>query len=192
MAKWKAQIRGLLDGLYTKYEKIILVGHSMGTLFSIDAAASRPDKIMAAYLFASPLKVFVKPVSAKYSLKLIFNKESDDPMVTSAKDAYGIAPDRRLWKYAPWVPRFIELLSEIRKTRKHIPLIATPTYVFQSAKDELVSVRSCEFFEGNPHIHLTVLENSTHQCYSKEDKETLVRAFRRLFRHECSLEKQNQ
>ncbi len=189
MAKWKAQVRGILDGLYTRYDKIILVGHSMGTLFSIDASASRPDKIMATYLLASPLKVFVKPISAKYSLKLIFNKDDGgDPMVISAREAYGIAPDKRLWKYAPWVPRFIELLSEIRKTRKHIPEISTPTYVFQSKKDELVSVRSCEFFEGNKNIHLTVLENSSHQCYSKEDKEILISAFRRLFLQECKSE----
>lgn len=187
MAKWKAQIRGLLDGLYTKYEKIILVGHSMGTLFSIDAAVRRPDKITAVYLLASPLKVFVKPITAKYSLKLIFNKTDDDPILISAKEGYGIAPDKRLWKYAPWVPRFIELLAEIRKTRKLIPLITTPTYVFQSKKDKLVSIRSCEFFENNKNIHLSVLESSSHQCYSKEDKKFLICAFKRLF-SECALE----
>lgn len=183
MKKWKAQVRGIFDGLCTRYEKIILVGHSMGTLFAIDESIFRPDKVAAMFLLASPLKVFVKPISAKYAFKVIYSKINEhDPVEFAAKHTYSIAPDKRLWKYVPWAPRFVELLSEIRKTRQRIPKITVPTFVLQSRKDELVSIRSCEFFKGNEHIQLTVLENSAHQSYCDFDRHIIIRKFSQMIR----------
>lgn len=44
MKVWKHQIKSLINYLCEKYEEIILVGHSMGTLFSIQNAVRRPKK----------------------------------------------------------------------------------------------------------------------------------------------------
>ena len=182
MQKWKEQVHGIFDGLSTRYESIILVAHSMGTLFSIDLAVHHPQKVKSLFLLASPLKVFVKPVTVKYSLRIIFEKTNDkNPIEVSARETYSIAPDKRLWKYVPWAPRFVELLTEIRRIRKLIPKISVPTIVFQSKKDELVSVRSCEFFRGNDNISLNLLETSSHQHHTKEDKALLLESFKKMF-----------
>ena len=181
MQKWKEQVHGIFDGLSTRYEKIILVGHSMGTLFSIDLAIRHPAKVKSLFLMASPLKVFVKPITAKYSYKVIFEKNCDkNPIEISAKETYGIAPDKRLWKYIPWAPRFIELLTEIRRIRKLIPQLSTPTIVFQSQKDELVSIRSSEFFRDNPNVQLYILETSSHQHHTPFDKRILLESFAKM------------
>lgn len=182
MDKWRAQVAGVFEGLCSRYEKIFLVGHSMGTLFSIQMAVSAPEKIAAVFLLASPLKVFVKPIAVKYSLKMVFDKIDENvPIERTAKSALGIALDKRLWKYVPWAPRFIELLGEIRRTRPLIASLPKNTFVFQSAEDELVSIKSKEYFEDNENITLTVLENSSHQCYSDEDYQTLLTSFSELF-----------
>ena len=182
MGKWREQVHGVFDGLCERYEKIFLVGHSMGTLFSIQLATQRPEKVAALFLLASPLRVFVKPVAAKNSFKAVFDKIDESvPIERAAKNTLGVSLDKRLWKYVPWAPRFIELFIEIVRTRPLVSKISVPTQVFQSAKDELVSTKAADFFRGKESIHLCILENSSHQCYSDEDYKILLDSFKDIF-----------
>jgi len=179
---WRGQVKGFFDALTDRYEKIYLVGHSMGTLFSIQRAIARPDKVAALFLLASPMKVKVKPTVVKYSLRIVFNKVDESlPIERTARDTLGIKTTRKMWKYIPWAPRFFELFSEIRKTRPLINKLSVPTYVFQSELDELVSPGSCQYFENLEGVELVRLHTSSHQCYSDEDKQYLFDRFSSLF-----------
>ena len=182
MTKWKGQVQRTLTYLSVRYSKIIIVGHSMGTLFSIQRAIARPDKVAALFLLASPMKVKVKPTVVKYSLRIVFNKVDESlPIERTARDTLGIKTTRKMWKYIPWAPRFFELFSEIRKTRPLINKLSVPTYVFQSELDELVSPGSCQYFENLEGVELVRLHTSSHQCYSDEDKQYLFDRFSSLF-----------
>ncbi|MBQ8689479.1 MAG: alpha/beta fold hydrolase [Clostridia bacterium] len=184
MDKWREQVHGVFDGLSERYEKIFLVGHSMGTLFSIQLAVGRPEKVAAVFLLASPLRIFVKPVAAKYSIKAVFDKIDESvPIERAAKNALSVSLDKRLWKYIPWAPRFIELFLEIRRTRPLIPKISVPTQVFQSANDELVSIKSAELFRHNENISVDILKDSSHQCYSDDDYRILLDSFKEIFKN---------
>ena len=55
--------------------------------------------------------------------------------------------------------------------------ISVPVYVFQSAKDELVSISGVKYFQGNPNIHVEILDNSTHFYYEKNDYEHMLSEF---------------
>ena len=77
------------------------------------------------------------------------------------------------WKYLSWIPRYIELLSEIRRTRKILPQLTVKSKAFQSKVDELVSFRSVKDLENHPHIKTCVLYNSGHFAYGNDDAEFL-------------------
>lgn len=178
MKVWKHQTKTLIKYLEGKYENIILVGHSMGTLFSIQSAVARPEKIKALFLLCSPLKVLVHPRSAKYSLRIVFERgDRGDPVENSASRWYSITPDKRLWRYIPWIPKFTSLLSEIRKTRKLAPHITMPAYVFHSRHDSLVSRKAVKFFEGGKNTEIIHLHDSYHQYFTEEDYGIILKKF---------------
>lgn len=182
MKVWKHQVKTLMKYLTKRYESILLVGHSMGTLFSIQSAVSSPEKIKALFLLCAPLKVLVHPRSAKYSLRIIFErKDNGDPVENSARGWYSVKPDKKLWKYIPWVPKFASLLNEIRKTRKLAQNLTTPTYAFHAKNDSLVSKHATKFFPNSENVKVTTLENSYHQYFDEADYNIILNSFKELF-----------
>lgn len=174
MDKWKTQVDSMLGNLYEKYENIYLIGHSMGTLLSLDISHKYADKIRAMILLAVPLKVLLKPVSAVNSFKLIFKLTSmDNPMDVAAKNAHSVQHDAFFWHYAGWIPRYFELFALIRKVRKGIENITVPCYTFQSKKDEMVAFGSIKYLNKNPLFENKVLEKSMHFYYDPLDFEYL-------------------
>ena len=85
------------------------------------------------------------------------------------RNATGIRLHRKLWRYIGWVPRLLELLTEIRQVRELLPRLEVPCLTFQSHTDELVSARSCKDLENHPWIHNTILHGSGHFAYGPED-----------------------
>lgn len=55
MVKWKAQVSAQLDEILRTHAQVLIVAHSMGTLFAIDEAMKRPDKVKGLLLLAVPL-----------------------------------------------------------------------------------------------------------------------------------------
>ena len=56
MEKWKTQFRNTLQNLCERYENVVIVAHSMGTLFAIQAAIERPEKIPHLFLLNVPTR----------------------------------------------------------------------------------------------------------------------------------------
>lgn len=173
MDKWKKCVDEKIKELYKKYENIIIVAHSMGTFFAMEASLKYPQKVKALFLLAVPLKIIVKPDASINAMKVIFNKIDNNPVTESAKIAYGVKADKKIWKYAMWLPRYLELFKESKSSRELVDRITAKTYVFLSLKDELVSVKSYKYFTKNPNIKLTVLKNSRHYYYEDKEKKLL-------------------
>ena len=181
MKVWKHQIKYLVNRLSKTHENIILVGHSMGTLFSIENAVRLPKNVKALFLLCSPLKVRIHPRSTKYSLRIIFEKtEGADEIESTARKWYSIKPDKKLWKYILWVPNFASLLTEIRKVRKITSNVCVPTMAFHAANDSLVSKKAIKPMLKNENISVTVLNTSYHQHFSEEDYKTICDSFSTL------------
>lgn len=174
MAKWKAQGAATLSDLYAHHEKVVIVAHSMGTLFAVQAAIDRPDKIPGLFLLNVPTRPWVRPSTWYTCLRVAFGK-LDRPADRAMRGETALELTPRLWKYIGWAPRMIELLCECSRTRKLLPMMSVPTQAFQSRVDELVSFRSCRDLENHPHIRLTVLKNSGHFVYHPMDT-ALLRA----------------
>lgn len=176
MAKWKAQVSDALDALLARHEKVVIVGHSMGTLFAIQAAIDHPERIPALFLLNVPTRPRVHPRAMAGSLQVAFGTPRSATAKAMRADT-GIALSPRFWEYIGWVPRMLELLAECRRMRLLLPRLGVPTQAFQSRQDELVSSRACGDLD-HPCIRLRILENSGHFAYSKEDTALLQQQLR--------------
>ncbi len=173
MEKWKTQVADVLAGLMEKYEKIVIVAHSMGTLFAIEGAAKYPQKIAGLFLLAVPLRVRVPASTVEAILRVAAGKTDGHAIAAAMVEDCSITLDGPLHHYIGWAPRMLELLEEIRRVRTLLPRMRVPCLAFQSRKDELVSMDAAKDLQRNSRIQVTVLEDSGHFAYGSDDAELL-------------------
>lgn len=181
MKAWRAQVLGEIDRLRADHRQVLLVGHSMGTLLSIEAAVQDPTRIGGLFLLAVPLKWRLGLPAVTNSLKVVFGRvREDDVRALATKRASSIRHDPRVWKYIGWIPRFLELFAQMRTVRRLLPCLTVEAEVLQSRQDELVSRASERYLRDHLYIHLTVLPHSAHYYYAAEDFSTITAAFGRF------------
>ena len=113
MEKWKTQTDGVVEKILGKYKTLVIVAHSMGTYFAMDAAIKYPDRVKGIFLLGSPLKIGVRIDAVTNTLKAFFDKiEKDDYIAEAYKNSHSVTLDKRVWLYAGWIPRYIELFKE--------------------------------------------------------------------------------
>ncbi len=178
MTKWKSQVDAKVKELSETHSKIIIVAHSMGTLFAINESIQHPDLIKKLFLLATPLKLFIKPQMMLNTMKVYFGLVKDsDKKAQAAQRAYGIRDSKNIFKYIGWIPRYLELFKEIKAVRKSVPLISTHCEVYQSVHDEMVSVKTVKILNSNNNIKVNVLSKSSHYYYDDEDYKYLLNEF---------------
>lgn len=178
MRKWKQQIRKTFLRLCQEHDSIVLVGHSMGTLLVLELAADYPEKVSGLFLLACPLYVGLRLGGVVNCIKVALGTvDAHNPREAATLKACGVNPDRRLWKYLGWIPRMLELLAEIRHTRRMLPDIQVPCLALQSDRDELVSGRSAGRLEKAEGIQVIHLKESSHFYYTAVDAQRILDAF---------------
>ena len=177
MARWRGQVAEAIGRLRAEGDRLLIVAHSMGTLFAIDnAVRGHAD---ALFLLNPPLSLRISARMAATSLKVLRGKTSD-PLAAAAKAAYSISADSNPLHYTGWIARYLELFAEIRRTRPLAGRLAVPTRVYLSAHDEVVSPRSARWFPHHLDIVVTTLADSGHYFYSGADRARLTDEFRRF------------
>ena len=187
MQQWKDYVWKTFDSLAQTHRRIVVAGHSMGTLFAIQLAIEKGEQIPLLFLIAAPICPQVSLAAITHSLGLIFPHSHGDPQIRSAMSESGsVTLTKKVWKYLPWIPNMLTLLSEARKTKECLPQLHTKTIVFQSRRDELVARRSAKFLQNCPCIQLYELEHSTHFYYSPEDTQLVQQTFSNALREVAS------
>ncbi len=181
MTKWKEQVGEAIDYLSESHSRIIIVAHSMGTLFAISEAVKHPDIVKELFLLASPMKVKVKPRMLTSATKVYFGIEDDDVYADAARRTYGIPDKQHLSKYAGWVPRYRELFREIKEARSVLKYVKAKTHVYMSMDDELVSIDSIKYLKENENFDIKILGKSAHFYYEESDYKKLLDEFAGLF-----------
>ena len=180
MKKWHEQIWRTFEELSDTHKHIVLVGHSMGTLFSIQLAAQHPDVVPFLLLFAVPLRPKMGLTVIRNSLKLVFGKLRDDvPQESAMNRACGITPTRKLWKYLGWIPCFLELFLEMFKTERVLQQLTVPCTAFQSQRDELIAFCGRKILERNDNVSVRILPDSSHFYYHPGDQAMIRNEFER-------------
>ena len=178
MKQWKQYVWKIFDRLSQTHRHVVVAGHSMGTLFSIQLALEKGEKVPFIFLIASPLCPRVSFRYVRLLAGVLFgNKPGKDKMRDAMHDTMGITTTRKLWKYAGWIPNFWNLLGECRRTKKLLPQLKTKTIVFQSRRDELVAFRSAKHLRRSEAVQMFVLEDSTHFFYGEADTKQVQQAF---------------
>ena len=180
MKKWHAQVWGIFDELAKTHERVILVAHSMGTLFSIQLAIQHPEKVPFLFLIAVPLRPEIRLVTIRNLLYLVFGKLNPDvPLEAATMQVCGVKTTRKLWKYLKWIPRYLELFAEIIRTEKVMGQLNVPCTAYQSQRDELVANRTRMILEKSGVMTVHNLENSSHFYYHPDDQKTVRNDFER-------------
>lgn len=187
MQQWKDYVWKTFDSLAQTHRRIVVAGHSMGTLFALQLAIEKGEQIPLLFLLAAPICPQVSFAAITHSLGLIFPHSHGDPQIRSAMSESGsVTLTKKVWKYLPWIPNLLTLLSEARKTKKSLPRLHAKTIVFQSRRDELVARRSAKFLQNCPCVQLYELEHSTHFYYSPEDTQLVQQTFSNALREVAS------
>lgn len=177
MQEWKRQISDIVDMLSKNYKKIYIAAHSMGSFFAMESALKYPDIVKMIFLLQTPLKIGVKPNAAINTFKSFFNIFNDDEVGRAYKNSHSVKLNFRIWEYIWWIPRYFELFKESHAARNTILKLKTPCMIFQSAKDELVSIKSVKYIPDKENISLSILDKSAHFIYNKEDIAFLEKNF---------------
>ena len=184
MRKWKAQVWQSFETLSREHEHIILFGHSMGTLFAIQLAVQFPEKVSQLFLFAVPLRPCLRLFGVTNMLKLVFGRiREDDPQAVATRDACGVDPTVKLWMYLGWIPRFLELFSEIRRTERVLAQLTVPCTAYQSKRDELVCNTARKLLDKSGRFKIADLHDSSHFYYAPRDRERICRDFEDIIKH---------
>ena len=173
MKKWKDQVEKQLAELLKKHQSVLILAHSMGTLFAIQAAIRHPDRIPGLFLLQVPLAPHLPLRTCISSLQVAFGRIKPGSPAEAMANGTALTLTPKLWQYLAWLPRFVELFREIAYTKKLLPKLAVPTRSYPSQNDELVSFRSLKYLEGHPYIANTLLPHSGHFAYSPEDLQIL-------------------
>ena len=180
MKKWETQIHRAVEELAQDHNQIYIAAHSLGCLLAIEQAACNL-KITKLFLLAAPLKLSIKPDMFVNSMKVYFDKVSqDDPVATAAKECCGVTHSKNPLLYLGWTPRFLELFAKICETRRLVNQIKIPCTAYQSAKDEMVGLAASKILQQNPIISVIELKNSTHFYYDSKDLDFLKEKFSRF------------
>ena len=181
MAAWRRQVASELSALSAAHERVIVCGHSMGTLLAIDAACAHPEQVQGLLLLAVPLRLSLNARSCLRSTALALGMRSAGREEAQALiRAYGVSADRHVWRYAGWAPRYLELFGEIAAVRRMLPDLKTPGVALQSARDEMVSRRALGCLASCPTLQTMLLPDSGHYAYAPADEKRIHQALMAL------------
>lgn len=181
MREWKAHVEAAFRKLADSHEQVLVCAHSMGTLFAIQLGLDHPEKIPELFLLAVPMRPGLRWFGIKNVLRVGFNMvRPDRPMEVATQLACGIRTTKLVWKYIPWIPRYLELFREIYQVENRMGGLTIPCTAWQSHKDELVTNCSRKVMERFPQIEIHDLYDSSHFFYTNADREAVTNAFKVL------------
>ena len=180
LEEWEESVQRSVDELLKTHKEIYLVGHSMGTLLSIEQAI-KDSRIKGIFCISVPIKVCVRLRMIPMALKIYRNKIKDSDIITLAfKECYGCTDDKNFFKYFAWIPRFLDLFKLIKRVRKNLYKLNTPCIAFQSIPDELVSPKSIKILQNESNMRVVSLEKSTHFYYDPTEMDLLKEEFNKF------------
>lgn len=166
MSEWKKQVDEAV-GRLRKEGPVMIVAHSMGTLFAIEQAVSgKADKV---FLLNPPLKLRLTRRLLTNPLKVVAGR-TNDKWSKAAKEAYSISDDKNLFHYIGWIPRYLELFKEIIRIRSISSQLKVASFIYFSSHDEMISPKAENFFLKEPDITIRHLPDSGHYLYSDADR----------------------
>jgi carboxylesterase len=177
---WAEDGHTALHDLMTVAERIIVVGHSMGALVTINLAADHAD-IVDSVVLAAPAVQLVSPLAPGRPLSFLA------PIVIQVLKRWNLPPvyaDPTLAQYDTnyeWAPMTAvsQFLDFSRQARQRLPEITMPTLVLQSRADTTVAPKSANIVIdaiATPAAEKRIawFENSEHEMFRDCEREAAI------------------
>jgi carboxylesterase len=135
--EWQEEVNTALKLRLTQYEKVVLVGHSLGGLLSINAAASE-SRVHGLVLWETPLRLRMSRKGIGNNLQVAFLPYR---LRSPVAKAYSLANNVRFktpLHYLLTVPRAMDLFPIMKAAERNLPMIRCPVLLIQSSHDEIV------------------------------------------------------
>ncbi len=168
---WQSALDALIDGLRTEYERIVIVGHSMGGLLAVETYARDPDRICGIVALALPLYGKLDPEGIRIRLaSLRPPREGEDVRISAARMGCGVK-GVTVWNAVRLLPNTVRLTGMMRRTRKTLKTVSPPVTMVNSRADEIVSLKTARYFrERLPGCKSVMLQRASHFWYDREER----------------------
>jgi carboxylesterase len=172
---WENHLESEIQRISSTYKNIILVGHSMGGLLSLNTSLNKKCKVKSVLLISSPLKLKYSLHTLLLGIKLTIFPKSTDEMLVAYRRSNSVlqAP---IFTYALWRKQLSDVYRLMAKTKSNLPDVTVPTTIILSKKDETVSLKSAELFRNglkNTNKKLLILDESRHAFYVPKERERI-------------------
>ena len=167
---WQQSVNAAVRDLAREYDRILLVGHSMGGLLAVRAAIAEPEKVCGVAAIGFPIKINLKWQWLSLNLDAARPaKEGEDPRVTAARTMAGVSLNN-VGQYLSTLPQNMQFLKTTRLARKDIHFLKAPLTVLNFKKDEIVAPSVTDFVHSQlPDAKVILLPNSYHFLFTDDD-----------------------
>lgn len=179
--QWGAYVREAFQELAETHKAVLVVGHSMGTLFALQLVREFREKVGGLFLMNVPLRPWLRLWGIANCTRLAFGRvRTHIPREAAILTACGSEPTKQLWRYLPWIPRYLDLFGEIIRTERALTEPEMPYQIIHSRKDELVSNRTVRVLRKRGLVRIAEMAESSHFYYPLGEKEEIVKAFQEM------------
>lgn len=184
--QWIDYVHTHIKKLKTKFEHVILVGHSMGTLLLLSSYFKEKSQIIGFVGLAMPLKIRISARGFRCSINVALNRvQSSDRYTTALYHSYSIY-DTKLFTYIKWIPRYQDLFRLSSSITEQLDKVSIPSLLVHCHQDEFVQLGTIETIKEkweNDSYTLLELKQSGHFYYIEEEKHQLEEAFENFLFH---------
>ena len=171
VSDWQNHLQSEIDKIGHGYKKIFLVGHSMGGLLALNASLIKENNISGVVLISTPLKVYW--FNRNKLRLLLFPKDNEIKSMYLKSNSIDISGP---FFYPSAIKPVIEVYKLMRQTKKHLPEVFVPVYMFHSKGDEATAYKSADLlYKGLCNTQRTAfsLDKSWHAFYDGDEREIM-------------------
>ena len=170
--EWQEAVNAALALRLSQYDKVVLMGHSMGGLLGINASLEA-GPAHGLVLWETPVRLKLRLSGIKNDLTVaLLPKRLQSPVAK----AYRQAANVRFYTpmgYLLTIPRAVELLRMMAATERELLRVNCPVLLIQSKADEIVHPQSMERLKkGLEHAKIKTLAlDASWHAYSPDEEQ---------------------
>ena len=179
---WERHVQNEIESIKDRYEKIFLVGHSMGGLIALNVSLDKENKIAGIFMISTPLKLrWFHYQSLFAKLRLLTYPRSNE--VKSAYLKSNSIAGCSLIYYPLFVKPFMSFYQLVRKTKNCLAEVFVPVYIVHSKNDETTSYKSAKLlYDGlcNAQRTAVTLDKSWHAFFTEQERRIISETLNNL------------
>jgi carboxylesterase len=173
--EWQEAVNTALINRLSQYEKVVLMGHSMGGLLGINASV-KAGPAHGLVLWETPIRLRMRLSGIRNDLQVAFLPERlQGPVARAYREASNVRFSTPL-HYLLTVPRALDLLRMMAATERELFRIRCPVLLIQSDLDEIVHPVCLERLQqslANAKVSTLRLTASWHSYFPEDELLTL-------------------